>query len=385
MSMSFSQDEQRLLEANDCVVAALAGVAAECDRDRCPPREAWTAYVAAGLKGLLTPKDKGGHAARAAVMTRMSEALGAVDPIGAITFLPQEYCIAAIAQFGQHAWHDEIRATLLAGAKTTGFVLTEPGAGSDAARITTLASRTSEGWRIDGVKAWVTNAPYIDEYFVFVQTEAGSGAAGIAGFLVPRDAPGLTVSAPYELLGGHIGNICDLHLDDVRIAPERLVVPPGMGLRAALSAIDLARINVAAMCCGALATGLAVALDYTTQRHAFGRPIAQFQGLQWQLAEVATDLHASRLMTYDAADALDQSGRASVEAAHAKKFATRAALRGLDVCMSQMGANGLKRDCGLPRLFEHVKIAHSLDGTTDIQNVVISRALLAPYRERLGA
>jgi alkylation response protein AidB-like acyl-CoA dehydrogenase len=384
MSISLSQDEQRLLAANETVVAALASVAAECDRDRRPPREVWDAYVAAGLKGLLTPADKGGHAARAAIMVRMSEALGAVDPIGAITFLPQEYCIAAIAAFGEHPWHDDIREALLAGRKTTGFVLTEPGAGSDAARISTLATRTAGGWQIDGVKAWVTNAPYIDEYFVFVQTRAGSGAAGIAGFLVPRDAPGITVSAPYDLLGGHIGSLCDVFFDGVRIAPERLVVPPGMGLRAALSAIDLARINVAAMCCGALATALAVALDYITKRQAFGQPIAQFQGLQWQLAEVATDLHAARLLTYDAAEVLDTRGRASVEAAHAKKFATRAALKGLDVCMGQMGSNGLKRDCGLPRLFEHVKIAHTLDGTTDIQNVVISRALLAPHLARLA-
>lgn len=373
-----------MLAANDVVVEALASVAAECDQRQRPPREAWDAYIAAGLKGLLTPVDKGGHAVRAMVMVRMSEALGAVDPVGAITFLPQEYCIAAIARFGHHAWHDEIRKTLLSGTRSTGFLLTEPGTGSDAARIGTLASRTPDGWQIDGVKAWVTNAPYIDEYFVFVQTEAGSRAAGIAGFLVPREAAGVTVSAPYELLGGHIGSICDVRFNGVRLAPERLVVPPGMGLRAALSAIDLARINVAAMCCGALATGLEVALDYTTKRHAFGQPIAQFQGLQWQLAEVATDLHAARLMTYDAADVLDTKGRASVEAAHAKKFATRAALKGLDICMGQLGSNGLKRDSGLPRLFEHVKIAHTLDGTTDIQNVVISRALLAPYRDRLA-
>lgn len=383
MTTTFTQAEQALLDANASVVDTLAAVAADCDAERRPPREAWEAYTAAGLRGLLTPREKGGHAARAALMARMSEALGAVDPIGTITFLPQEYCIAALARYGHHAWHDEVLEVLLAGERQTGFVLTEPDAGSDAASITTLASRTSSGWRLDGAKAWVTNAPYIDEYFVFVQTEAGAGAVGIAGFLVPRERRGVSVSAPYALLGGHTGSICDVRFDGVEIESERLVVPPGEGLRAALSAIDLARINVAAMCCGALATGLETALNYTTRRHAFGQPIASFQGLQWQLAEVATDLHAARVMTYDAADVLDARGRASVEAAHVKKFATRAALNGLGTCMGQMGSNGLKRDTALPRLFEQAKIAQTLDGTTDIQNVVISRALLAPYRDRL--
>ncbi|MGR8948962.1 MAG: acyl-CoA dehydrogenase family protein [Gammaproteobacteria bacterium] len=384
MTDSLSDYEQQLLVKNDKVVRALEKVSATSDLSRRPPTEAWQAYIEAGLKGLLVSQDQGGHAASAAVMVRMSEALGAIDPIATLTFLPQEYCIAAVARYGKHPWHQDMLKTFIAGEKSTGFLLTEPGAGSDAAAVTSLALADSSGWRLNGAKAWVTNAPYIDEYFVFAQTQAGSGASGIAGFLVPRVSPGVSVSEPYELLGGHVGSICEVRFDDVLLASERLVVPPGEGMRAALSAIDLARINVAAMCCGALATGLDIALDYTTSRHAFGQAIANFQGLQWQLAEVATDLHAAKLMTYDAATLLDQQGRASTEAAHAKKFATRAALKGLDICMGQLGSNGLKRDTALPRLFEHVKIAHTLDGTTEIQNVVISRALLSPYRDRLS-
>ena len=383
MTSSLTREEQQLLAANQTVVEVLHKLSANCDRHDSPPRAVWEAYVAAGLKGLLVPRDKGGHAARAAVMAKMSEALGAVDPIGTITFLPQEYCIAAVAKFGDDAWHEEVLASFMSGEKTTGFLLTEANAGSDATAITSLASRTNNGWELNGAKTWVTNAPYIDEYFVFVQTEAGSGAAGVAGFLVPRESPGVTVSKPYELLGGHVANICDVRFEGVRLDKNRLVVPPGEGMRAALSAIDLARINVAAMCCGSLATGLDVALDYTTQRQAFGQTTATFQGLQWQLAEVATDLYAARTATFAAADFLDERGRASVEAAHAKKFATRAALKGLDICMGQLGSNGLKRETNLPRLFEAAKISHTLDGTTDIQNVVISRDLLKPYRDRI--
>ncbi|WP_417515802.1 acyl-CoA dehydrogenase family protein [Minwuia sp.] len=383
MSDDWTDEERQLLDANRKVADVVASVAADCEARRRPPTEAWEAYAASGLKGLLVPKEKGGHAARATLVAMMAEVQGRADPIGALTFMPQEYCIAAIARYGSDPWHDEMLRRLMAAEISTGFVLTEPGAGSDATAIATHAARTDDGWVLNGAKAWVANAPHIDEYFLFAQTNPGSGAKGIAGFLVPRARDGVSIGAPYEMLGGHVASIADLKLTDVRLEAERLVVPPGEGLKAALSAIDMARINVAAMCCGALAVGLQTALDYTTQRHAFGQPVAAFQGMQWQLAEVATDLHAARLVTFDAARRLETEGSAPVEAAHAKKFATRAAMDGLDICMGQMGSNGLKHDSPLPRLFAAAKIAKTLDGSTEIQNIVISRSLLAPYRDRL--
>ncbi|ANK82551.1 MAG: hypothetical protein TEF_18450 [Rhizobiales bacterium NRL2] len=384
MSEVFTDGEKKLLAANEKVAEVAARVAGDCETGRRPPREVWQAYAEAGLKGMLVPKEKGGLAVRATVMASMSEVLGRADPIAALTFVPQEYCMAAIDRYGHHPWHEEMLKRLMAAEVSTGFLLTEPAAGSDATAMTTTAAKNAGGWVMNGAKAWVTNAPHIDEYFVFAQTEPGSGAKGIAGFLVPREADGVEVSQPYDMLSGHVASIADVTFRDVALAPERMVVPPGEGLRAALSAIDMARINVAAMCCGALAVGLETALDYTTQRRAFGTEVAQFQGMQWQLAEVATDLHAARLMTYDAAARLEAEGKASVEAAHAKKFATRAAMEGLDICMGQMGSNGLKHDTPLPRLFAAAKIAKTLDGSTEIQNVVISRALLGPYRDRLS-
>lgn len=382
MRDDFSDEERRLLDANRRVAGVAASVAADCEANRRPPREVWQAYADAGLKGMLVPAAKGGHAVRAPVMAAMSEDLGRADPIAALTFVPQEYCMGAIAAYGTHDWHEEMLGRLMRAEVSTGFLLTEPGAGSDATAMTTLATRTSDGWTLGGTKAWVTNAPWIDEFFVFAQTEPGSGAKGMAGFLVPRERDGVTVGEPYEMLGGHVASIADVTFADVVLEKERMVMPPGEGLRAALSAIDMARINVAAMCCGALAVGLETALDYTTQRTAFGQSLASFQGLQWQLAEVATDLHAARLLYRDAAAKLEADGKASVEAAHAKKFATRAAMNGLDICMGQMGSNGLKHDSPLPRLFAAAKIAKTLDGSTEIQNIVISRGLLAPYRDR---
>ena len=384
MSNNFTEEEQKLLAANEKVAEVSARVARECEAGPRPPREVWQAYAESGLKGMLVPKDKGGHAIRASVMANMSERLGRADPIAALTYVPQEYCMAAIAGYGDHPWHREMLEKLMASEVSTGFLLTEPGAGSDAASMTTTATKGANGWTMNGAKAWVTNAPYIDEYFVFAQTQPGSGAKGIAGFLVPRETDGIEVGKPYEMISGHVASIADVTFKDVALAPERMVVPPGEGLRAALSAIDMARINVAAMCCGALSVGLETALDYTTQRRAFGQPVANFQGMQWQLAEVATDLHAARLITYDAAAKVEANGKATPEAAHAKKFAANVAMTGLDICMGQMGSNGLKHDTPLPRLFAAAKIAKTLDGSTEILNVVISRGLLAPFKDRLA-
>lgn len=381
MGKELNAREQALVEAGRAVAAVAAAVAAECEADRRPPREVWQAYRQAGLKGLRVPAEKGGHAISAYAMAQISEALGAADSTAALTFVPQEYCMAAIAAYGHHPWHAEMLRILLAGKRTTGFLLTEPQAGSDAAAITTLATRTSSGWRLSGAKAWVSNARDIDEHFVFAQTEPGSGAKGIAAFLVPADAAGIVIGEPYALIGGHSAGICDVRFDDVALSPERLVVPPGEGLKAALAAIDLARVNVAAMCCGMLQVALDTALDYASKRRAFGRAIAEFQGLQWQLAEVATDLEAARLLTYDAAERLDRDGKAAVAAAHAKKFASVVALRGIEACMQAMGANGLRHDWPLARFFAQAKIAQCLDGTTEIQNVVIARSLFAPPRQ----
>lgn len=380
-----TSEESRLVEAGRRVAAVAGEIATNCESERRAPREVWQAYRDAGLKGLLVPKAQGGHALSAFAMAQISQAIGAADPASALTFVPQEYCMAAIARYGSHPWHAQILKTLIAGDRLSGFLLTEPQAGSDAAAIATRAEREGDGWRLNGVKAWVSNAPHIDEHFVFAQTQPGSGAKGIAGFLVPREAGGIEIGAPYSLLSGHVAVIADVRFKDVRLAHERMVVPPGEGLKAALSAIDIARINVAAMCCGSLQTGLDVALQYAATRTAFGQPIGDFQGLQWGLADVATDLQAALLLTYDAAEILDRDGKASVAAAHAKKFAARAALRGLAQCMQTMGANGLRHDWPLARLFANAKIAECLDGTNEIQNVVISRTLMQPYRARATA
>lgn len=146
-----------------------------------------------------------------------------------------------------------------------------------------------------------------------------------------------------------------------------------------MAGIDLARANVAAMCCGIMANSLDVALAYCAGRRLFGQRVTEFQGLQWQLADVATDLHAARLMAASALAAIDAGEGAAIPAAHAKKFATQAAERGVAACMQAMGANGYKHEYPLARHLACARMANYIDGTTEIQNVVISRDLLRPF------
>ena len=177
-------------------------------------------------------------------------------------------------------------------------------------------------------------------------------------------------------MGGHALGTSGFTFDNCRVAADAALVGPGQGFVAAMQGIDLARINVAAMCCGMLESALSVALDATRARRAFGQPILDFQGIQWMLADVATELEAARALAYRAAALVDAGESATLASAHTKKFATRVALSGLAECMQTMGAPGLQREHPLARHLAAAKMAQFMDGTTEIQNVVISRELM---------
>ncbi|MDP6341939.1 MAG: acyl-CoA dehydrogenase family protein, partial [Alphaproteobacteria bacterium] len=285
----------------------------------------------------------------------------------------------SIANAGNPEHIERYLPRMLTGEVIGSFLLTEPQGGSDAAAITTSATRDGDGWRLNGRKAWVTNAAEADLLSVYAQTDPDKGWRGIATFQVEAERDGVVREAPYSTLGAHAMGTGGFRFEDCRVEDRAMLLPPGDGFKFAMSGIDLARACVAAMCCGILRTSLDVALGYAAGRRAFGQRIADFQGLQWQLADVATDLHAARLMAYEAMRLIDAGQAAAIEAAHAKKFATRVALTGVAECMQAMGADGYKHDFPLARHLACAKMGQYIDGTTEIQNVVIGRALLKPY------
>jgi alkylation response protein AidB-like acyl-CoA dehydrogenase len=355
----------------------VAPCASGWERDREPAEAAVRLAAREGLAGLLLAERHGGLGLRTVAAARAVEALAAAHLPFAFSVLVHANVVAAIGRQGSRQQVEAHLPGMLTGETVGAFCLTEPGAGSDAAALTTRATRDGAGWRVDGEKAWVTNGAFADLCCVYAQTDPALGSRGIASFLVPARAAGVIRLAAYALLGGHAMGAAGLRLADVAMSEERMLAPPGAGFRAALAGIDLARVLLAAMCCGALQASLEAAVRHARERHAFGHPIAEFQGLQWSLADVATELAAARALAYAAARAVDAGADAALAAAHAKKFATRVALAGVAACMRAMGAVALRDEYPLGRHLAAAQIAEYLDGTTGIQNVVIARRLLA--------
>ncbi len=365
-----------LLARAKSLAADYVGPRAETwERERRLPREVFERAAAAELTGLLAPSGLGGAGVGPVALAQIVAAVAAVDFGVAFPLVVHNNHVGAIARRGSPAQHERYLADLIAARRIGAFLLTEPGVGSDAAAIATTARRDGRGWILEGEKAWVTNGCRADLLMVYAQTRPGSGHRGIAAFLVEASAPGVERSDPYELFGGHAIGTAGVALRGVAVDADALLVPPGDGFRAALEGIDLARALVAAMCCAMLRTGLTAACGAAGERHVFGQPVAAFQGIRWKLADVATDLEAAQLLSHRALSLLGNGERAALAAAHAKKFATRAAERGLAECMQAMGADGARRDHPLPRHLAAARLAQYVDGTTEIQNVVISRAL----------
>ena len=354
----------------------IAPNAAAWELERRQPLEAFREAAARGLCGLIAPRAHGGAGCGVAAMARIMQTLAAADLAFAFALVVHNNLAGALARGGSEAQRRRWLPDMLAGRRIGAFLLTEPRGGSDAAAIETGARRDGEGWRLDGEKAWVSNAAHAGLLSVYAQTDPAAGWRGIASFLVEADAPGVERLAPYGLLGGHALGTGGFRFHAVPLPADALFAAPGEAFKAAMLGIDLARVNVAAMCCGLLEDALDRALERIAGRPAFGGVLADRQGLQWLLADVATDLEASRLLAYAAADRLDAGEDPAASAAHAKKFATRAALKGVSDCMQAMGAEGLKHDHPLARHLAGAKIAQYLDGATEIQNVVIARSLL---------
>jgi alkylation response protein AidB-like acyl-CoA dehydrogenase len=349
--------------------------AARWEEERRYPREAFAEAGARGLCGLVVPVEKGGAGLGAAATIRVIEVLAGADMAFSFGLIVHNNLAGAIARHGAPRHIGSYLGDLIAGRRIGAFLLTEPQGGSDAAAILTRARRRDGGRVIDGEKAWVSNGAGADLLSVYAQTDPDLGWRGIACFLVEAGWPGVVREPAYRLMGGHALGAGAFRFEDCRVGGEALLLGPGDGFKAAMAGIDLARVNVAAMCRGMMRVGLELALTATAERRAFGRAIADFQGIQWMLADAATDLEASRLLADEAARRLDAGEDATLAAAHAKKFATRAALVRLADCMQVMGAPGYCADCPLSRHLACAKMAQYLDGTTEIQNLVISRAL----------
>lgn len=281
----------------------------------------------------------------------------------------------AICAFGQPALRDTWLSRLTSGASLGGFVLTEPQSGSDASGLRTCAEINGDGsYTISGRKAWVSLADVADVYLVVVKTCDEPGYKDIAMVAVPKDTVGVSFGEPYQKLVSPYLPIVDMFLENVTVPGDSVILPPGRGLSGSLMAIDIARVSIAAGCCGLISAALDTALSYARDRQLFGKSELDLQGIQWMLADVATDLEASRLLYKHAAELLG-TPEGTVAVAHAKRFAPDAAVKATDTCMQVLGGYGLLAPYLLERMYRIAPVMKVADGTTEIQRVVIARSL----------
>lgn len=322
--------------------------------------------AALGLTGLQVPQAQGGAGLSFRAKARIAETLAEADFGFALSLI----------NTGNVAWKlsrdaaPEVAArhlpALLSGERLGATALTEPQAGTDFAAIETTATKDGDGWRLSGEKAWIVNAAAADLIVTFAQTEPGSGASGIAAFLVDATRPGFTRLPPPEITGPASIGTGSFRLDGYHVRKDEVMLSAGSAFRTILNDINGARTYVAAMCCGMVAAALRIASDYGTRRETFGRLLSQHQGWRWTLAEAEVDLAAARALVSEAAMRVEAGADCRHESAQAKIFATRVALRHLPALGQLMGAEGL-RDCHpFGRHVEGARIAGVVDGTTEI-------------------
>lgn len=269
---------------------------------------------------------------------------------------------------------------LLSGEATLCFALSEPDAGSDAFAIKCEARHEGNGWLIHGTKQWITNGAHADYALVFAVTDrelANRKKGGITAFLVDTKSPGFHVDSVIKLYGHVGGHEAILHFNDVRVSEDRVVGDVNEGFRVALSAIIEGRVYNCARSVGLARWSLECATNYAKSRIAFGRPIAEYQAIQWHLAESAMEIYAARTMTLDCTRKLDRGQRAVKELAMAKAFATESACRSIDRCMQVLGGMGVTREAKLFDAWEQIRVVRIAEGSGEIMRRTIAKELLA--------
>jgi len=310
-----------------------------------------------------------------AALCAIREALATASPLADAVFALQALGSMPITLSGNEAQQRAWLPRVAAGEAVAAFAMTEPEAGSDVAAMTTSARRDNYGWVLDGRKHLISNAGIADFYTLFAQTEPGSGARGIACFVVPSETQGLRFAGAQVLSEPHpLGEIV---MHDCRVSHDACLGGPGEGFKLGLRALDRLRPTVAAAACGLAARALEEALAHAKERRQFGASIAEQPLVQQKLARMATDLEAARLLVARAAEAADGGAeRITLEAAQAKLFATEAAQRIVDDAVQILGGRGVLASSPVDRLYRAVRSLRIYEGTSEIQHLVIARELL---------
>ncbi|MER7309805.1 acyl-CoA dehydrogenase [Streptomyces griseoluteus] len=372
-------DEARDLLAlvRDIAQREIAPKAAEEEDAGRFPREVFTLLSEAGLLGLPYDPEHGGGEQPYEVYLQVLEELAAARLTVGLGVSVHTLASYALATHGTKQQQVEHLPAMLGGGLLGAYCLSEPSSGSDAASLRTRAVRDGGDWVLSGTKAWITHGGIADFYTVMARTGA-DGPRGITAFLVPGDAEGLSAALPEKKMGLKGSPTAQVHLDAVRVPDERRIGEEGQGFGIALSALDSGRLGIAACAIGVAQAALDQAVAYATERRQFGHPIADFQGLRFLLADMATQIEAGRAL-YLAAARLKDAGRPfAKQAAMAKLHCTDTAMRVTVDAVQVLGGYGYTADFPAERYMREAKVLQIVEGTNQIQRMVIARHLAGP-------
>ncbi len=378
MDFALSDEQTSILDMARAVGAEhIAPHARQWEADGTIPRDLWPRLAELGFGGLYVSEAAGGTGLSRLDATLVFEALSMACPSVAAFLSIHNMCAAMIDRHGS----DDLKARYLPPAMKMetilSYCLTEPGSGSDAAALKTRAARTNDGYTVTGTKAFISGAGYSDAYVVMCRT-GGDGPRGISAVVIDAGAGGLSFGALEDKMGWRSQPTRQVQLDAVPVPAAGLLGEEGRGFAYAMQGLDGGRLNIAACSLGAAQSALDRTLAYMRDRQAFGRPIDQFQALQFRLADIEIELQAARTFLRQAAWKLDEGhADAAKHCAMAKKFVTEAGSRIVDQCLQLHGGYGYLADYGIEKLVRDLRVHQILEGTNEVMRLIVARQMIA--------
>jgi alkylation response protein AidB-like acyl-CoA dehydrogenase len=378
MDFALTPDQQDVRAlAREFAEREVAPVSRRFDEAQEFPHEVLTRLAGTGLMGALVPEEYGGAGLDYVSYALAVEELNRVDAsVGITMWAHNSLCTNHIALFGSREQKAAYLPRLARGEVLGAWGLTEPGSGSDAAAMRSRAVADGDYFVLNGSKAFITNASVAGVTVVMAVTDPALGNKGISAFILDRGLPGFTTGQPYRKLGLHASNTAELHFDNVRVPAAARCGERGMGFVNTMQVLEGGRIAMAAMAVGLAQGALDEALKYMKQRSAFGKTLAEFNGLQGMIADIGTEVEAARLLTLRAAALKDAGQPAKVAASMAKVFASEVAMKAATRALQIHGGAGYITEFPIERIFRDAKLTEIGEGTSEIQRMVIAREIL---------
>ena len=377
MNFHFAEEQQEIIDMlHDFCVKEVAPLAAEIDEEERFPEETWHKLAEMGMMGIFLPEEYGGAGLDYLTYIGCCEELAKhCATTSVMVSTHTSLCCWPIYTFGTEEQKQKYLPDLCSGEKLGAFGLTEPGAGTDAAMQKTVAEDKGDHWLINGSKIFITNAGYASTFVIFAMTDKSLGTKGISAFIIERDTPGFRIGAHEKKMGIRGSSTCELIFEDCIVPKENLLGKEGEGFKIAMQTLDGGRIGIAAQALGLGEGAIDEAVKYTQERIQFKKRLSQFQNTQFQLADMHTRMKAAQFLVYSAACKKQNHEPYSVDAAMAKLFAAEAASDVTRRAVQLFGGYGYTREYPVERMMRDAKITEIYEGTSEVQRMVISRAM----------